>query len=211
MSESAYRVHADAIPTLMSFIHLFTIVGTAIGLIRGLPQLIRLLRSRNAHGVSLDSATTTSVVSSAWAAYGFLSGQGAVMLASASSATVFGLIAFGALRFGRSIRELRIAPFWFGSLLLITLIGGRPALGMALSVSILLANGPQVVTAWRESDLSGLSIGTWLVSAAEAIAWGSYGFVAGDRAILTHAALQLVTSGTIVGLRVMKQPTDVRG
>lgn len=53
----------------MPFTHLFTLVGTTIGLVRGLPQLARLLRSRNPHGVSVDSTATTSIVSLAWASY----------------------------------------------------------------------------------------------------------------------------------------------
>ena len=37
--------------------------GTLIGLVRALPQLLRLVRERNAHGVSLDTAATSSIVS----------------------------------------------------------------------------------------------------------------------------------------------------
>lgn len=188
----------------MTFIVLFTIVGTAIGLIRGLPQLVRLLRSGNAHGVSLDSAATTSVVSFSWAAYGVLTSQGAVALASASTGVIFAMIALAALRYGRSIRELRVAPLWFLALTAVGGIGGVRALGAILALGILVANLPQVRIAWREPDLSGLSLGTWLLSMAEALTWGTYGLVAPDRAILTNGLLQLLTSGAVVALRLAK-------
>ena len=51
----------------MSIAGMLVMAGTAIGLTRALPQLIRLLRTRDAHGVSADSAGTTSVMSVGWA------------------------------------------------------------------------------------------------------------------------------------------------
>jgi uncharacterized protein with PQ loop repeat len=188
----------------MPFIYLFTLVGTAIGLVRGLPQLARLLRSRNAHGVSVDAAATSSIVSFAWATYEALTDQIAVVLASGSSALVFMLVALGALRFGRGVPELRMAPIWLALLLAVGLLGGVDRLALLLSVSVLVANGPQVRVAWNERDLSGLSLGTWLLSVTEAAAWGSYGFLAGDRSILVYGVLHFLTSGTIVVLRLMK-------
>jgi uncharacterized protein with PQ loop repeat len=50
-------------------------LGTAIGLVRAVPQLVRLLRTREAHGVSVDTAATSSVVSLGWATYGVLTKQ----------------------------------------------------------------------------------------------------------------------------------------
>ena len=188
----------------MPVVFLFTLVGTAIGLVRGLPQLVRLLRSRNAHGVSVDSAATSSVVSFAWATYGALTQQLAVVLASGSSALVFAMVALGAVRFGRSPRELRMAPLWLACLLAAGLVRGVHGLALLLSVSVLIANGPQVRVAWGERDLSGLSLGTWLLSLAEAVAWGTYGLIAGDRSILVYGVLHFLTSGTIVILRLVK-------
>lgn len=185
-------------------IHLFTLIGTAIGLVRGLPQLLRLLRTRDAHGVSLDAAATSSVVSFAWASYGVLTGQAAVAVASGSSGLVFALVALAALRFGRPARELRTAPGW-----LLVLGGTGAALGarglaVLLPLGVLVANGPQLYVAWRERNLRGLSLGTWLLSVAEALVWGTYGLFAGDRSIVVYGALHLATSGAIVALRLAK-------
>src|SRR5437868_4697802 len=92
---------------------LFGIVGTVIGLCRGVPQLLLLMRARDAHGVSLDTAATSSVVSCGWAIYGVLTKQLAVTIASGSSAVVFAAVAIAALRFGRRLSELRVALVWF--------------------------------------------------------------------------------------------------
>lgn len=83
---------------------IFIVIGTAVGLTRALPQLVRLVRTRDAHGVSADSAGTISVVSLAWAAYGMLTDQVAVALASGASAVMFGLVTAVALRLGRRRR-----------------------------------------------------------------------------------------------------------
>jgi uncharacterized protein with PQ loop repeat len=188
----------------MTFAWLFVAAGTGLGLVRGLPQLARLLRARDARGVSLDAAATSSVVSAAWAAYGARTGQPAVALASGASALTFALVALAALRFGRRARELRAAPVWLAVLAAAGALRGAAGLGLLLSASVLVANGPQLRVAWRERDLSVLSLGTWTLAVAEALVWGTYGLVAGDRAVLVYGTLHLVTSGAVVALRLAK-------
>lgn len=188
----------------MSLVSLFAAVGTAIGLFRAVPQLVLLLRHRDAHGVSLDTAATSSVVSFAWTAYGLLTGQGAVALASGSSAILFAAVSATALRFGRRTAELRATPIWLTVLAAAGMVGGARGLGLLLPVSVLVANLPQLRVALRERDLSGLSAGTWMLSVAEGAVWGSYGLFAGDRSILIYGALQLSTSGAILALRLTR-------
>ena len=182
----------------------FLVIGTAVGLVRALPQLLRLLRTRNVHGVSADTAGTTGVVSTAWAVYGVLTDQAAVALASGATALTFLLVAVVALRLGRPLRTMRTAPVWLVVLAVGGAAGGAAALGVLLPVSVLVANVPQLRVAWRERDLSGLSLGTWLLSVLEAGVWGTYGLLAGDRAILVNGVLHLATSGGIVLLRIAK-------
>lgn len=188
----------------MSAAAIFIMVGTAIGLTRALPQLVRLCRTRNAHGVSADSAGTTSVMSFGWTAYGVLTGQVAVVLASSVAAVMFCLVMVVALRLGRPVSELRTAPVWLFVLAAAGLTGGATGLGLLLPVSVLVANVPQLLVAWRERDLSGLSLGTWVLSMIEASVWGAYGLLAGDRPILVANTLHGVTSAGIVLLRLTR-------
>lgn len=189
----------------MAVAPLFVVVGTLLGLVRALPQLGRLLRSRDARGVSVDTAATSAVVSAAWAAYGALTGQWAVTFASGASALTFALVTLAALRHGRRVGELRTTPAWLGVLAVAGGAWGARGLGVLLPVSVLVANGPQLVVAWRERDLSALSLGTWLLSVGEAAAWGTYGLLARDRSILVYGALHLLTSGGIVALLLAKR------
>lgn len=178
------------------------VAGTLVGLVRALPQLIRLAKTRDAHGVSVDTAATSSVVSFGWATYGALTEQVPVTLATGSSGVVFALITLYAMRLGRRPSELRAAPVWFVVLLTVAAAARADGLGVLLPVSVLVANVPQLVVAYRESDLTGLSTSTWLLSVSDGAVWLVYALVTGDKAILVFGILQLTTSSAIVARRI---------
>jgi len=178
-------------------------LGTLIGLVRALPQFVRLLRTRDAHGVSLDTAATSSIVSFGWATYGLLTDQLPVTLATGSSGVVFALITLLALKLGRRLRELRTAPVWLVVLGSVAVLAGSDGLGVLLPISVLVANVPQLVVAYREADLTGLSPSTWLLSMADGTVWAAYALVADDTAILVFGFLQLTTSAGIVLRRLL--------
>jgi uncharacterized protein with PQ loop repeat len=169
-------------------------LGTLVGLVRALPQLFRLLRGRDAHGVSVDTAATSSVVSFGWATYGLLTEQPAVTLATGSSALVFAAVTVLALRYGRTVLEMKAAPVWLLVLLVAGMLGGSTGLGVLLPVSVLVANVPQLLAAFKEPDLTGLSLGTWSLSVTDGLVWGAYSVVAGDAAIIVFGVLQSATS-----------------
>jgi uncharacterized protein with PQ loop repeat len=129
----------------MDFASFLGSVGTVVGLIRAVPQLVRLLRAREAYGVSLDSAATSSIVSFGWATYGMLTDQLYVSLATGSSGLIFAIITVYALRFGHSSKEFKVVPFWFLVLLLAGVFYGKSGLGIMLPISVLAANTPQLV------------------------------------------------------------------
>ena len=150
----------------------------------------------------MDSAATSSIVSFAWMAYGLLSDQFAVVLATGLSATVFAVITLVALRFGRHVRELRAAPYCLAIVLIVPLAAGGGGLGTILAVSALVANVPQVVVAYRERDLTGLSPSTWALSASDGAVWLTYGIVTGDIPIMVNNFFQFSTSSAIVVRRL---------
>ena len=178
-------------------------IGTIIGLIRAVPQLIRLLQAREAHGVSLDTAATSSIVSFGWSAYGILSDQRYVIFATGSSGLIFAVIAFFAIRFGRRIKEFKVAPFWFGVLLSAGILAGKNGLGVMLPISVLAANIPQLWVACKERDLTDLSLGTWSLSITDGLVWGTYALIQNDLSIMTYGIFQLITSGVILLLKFL--------
>lgn len=187
----------------MNFASFLGSVGTIVGLIRAIPQLVKLLRAREAYGVSLDSAATSSIVSFGWAAYGILTNQLYVSLATGSSGMIFAIITLYALRFGRSSREFKVAPFWLIVLLLAGIFFGKSGLGIMLPISVLAANIPQLWVAYKEGNLTDLSLGTWALSITDGLVWGIYSIIQQDFSIMIFGFFQLITSGLIVTLKLM--------
>jgi uncharacterized protein with PQ loop repeat len=179
--------------------------GTILGMVRAMPQLARLLRAQEAFGVSVDTAATSAVCSFSWVAYGVLTSQFYFSLASGSTGLVFALIALFALRFGRQVKEIKVAPIWFTVLLLAGVVGGKNGLGMVLAISVLVSNIPQLWLAYKESNLTDLSLGTWSISTIEGLVWLSYSLLRQDIAIILSASFQAMTSGLIVALKLARQ------
>ncbi len=186
----------------MNITAILGLVGTVIGLVRALPQFCRLLRSKEALGVSVDTALTSSIVSFGWAIYGFLTQQPYVAFATGSSAVVFLMIALSALRFGRKFREIKVTPVWFCALFFAFLIKAEVGLGIILPISILVSNIPQIYVSIREEDLTDLSLGTWVLSMSDGFVWGIYSLVEYDYSIMVFALFQLITSGAVTFLKL---------
>lgn len=192
----------------MTLISILGALGTLIGLIRALPQLLRLLRTRQAHGVSVDTAATSAIVSFGWATYGALTAQPYVSFATGASGVIFTLITLMALRFGRSVGEFKIAPIWLIVLGGAGLIAGTTGLGILLPISVLAANIPQLWVAYKEGNLADLSLGTWLLSMSDGLVWGLYSLLQQDISIMVFAAFQLVSSGLIVAVKLRGQTAN---
>lgn len=179
--------------------------GTILGLFRAMPQLVRLLRAREAFGVSVDTAATSAICSFSWVAYGVLTNQFYFSLSSALTGLIFALITLFALRFGRQLKEVKIAPIWLAVLLLAGFVAGKNGLGVVLSISVLVSNIPQVWLAYKESNLTDLSLGTWSISMIEGLTWLTYAILRQDIAIVVSAFFQAITSGLIVALKLTRQ------
>ena len=186
------------IPPQMNIASILGSIGIVIGLIRAVPQLIKLLSAREAHGVSVDTAATSSIVSCGWAVYGILTDQPYLSFASGSTSLIFAMITFFALRFGRNAREFKVAPIWLGVLILAGTFFGKSGLGILLPISMLAANIPQIWIAHKEGNLADLSLGTWALSITEGLVWITYSFIQLDISIRVSASFQLITSVIIV-------------
>ena len=64
-------------------------IGTILGLVRAVPQLVRLVRAREAFGVSVDTTGTSTIVSVAWVVYAILTNQPYVVFSTAPTAVDF--------------------------------------------------------------------------------------------------------------------------
>jgi len=191
----------------MNFISTLGFTGTIIDLLRAAPQLVRLLRERKSFGVSVDTSGTSCVVSLGWTTYGIITDQIFVAIASGAIASLFFIITVAALRLGRSAREFRVTPLWLVVLFSALIFFGKNGLGLMLSISALISNVPQIRVAYKEENLSGLSLGTWLLTLSGGLVWFVYGFLNNDLTIMVSTFFQSVTSTIIIGLKLFKQRT----
>jgi uncharacterized protein with PQ loop repeat len=90
-------------------------------------------------------------------------------------------------------------------LLLVAVVAGKNGLGLVLAISVLVANIPQVWLAYKESNLTDLSLGTWLISTTEGLIWLTYSLLQKDISITVSAFFQVLTSGLIVTLKLARQ------
>ena len=192
----------------MDFLSTLGLTGTIIDLLRAAPQLVRLLRERKSFGVSVDTSGTSCVVSLGWTTYGIITDQIFVALASGAIASFFFIITVAALRLGRNVREFRVTPFWLIVLFSAVTFFGKNGLGLMLSISALISNVPQIRVAYKEENLSGLSLGTWLLTLSGGLVWLLYGILQNDLTIMVSTFFQSVTSAIIIALKLFK-PTVV--
>jgi uncharacterized protein with PQ loop repeat len=188
----------------MEIISILGTFGTILGLFRAMPQLFRLVRAKEAFGVSVDTAATSAICSFSWVIYGVLTEQFFFSLSSGLTGFIFTLITLFALRFGRQVKELKVTPIWFIVLLLAGVIFGKNGLGLVLSISVLISNVPQLWLAYKENNLADLSLGTWLISTVEGAIWLTYAILQQDIAIIVSAFFQATTSGMIVALKLIR-------
>ena len=181
---------------------LFAIITTVLGITRALPQLIRIIRTRQARGVSIDTSATSAFVSLGWAVFGFWTEQFSISFASGATAIRFVFFTFGSVRFGHQWKELKIAPAWMTMLLLFGGLGGATGLSLVLLLSGLVANIPQVRVAYKEQNLADLSLLMWLIALTEGLLWSSYGFIQQYIAVFINNSFAAITSAIIVTLKL---------
>lgn len=175
-------------------------IGTALFVVRLLPQPLHLWRHRNDAGVSATSLTNNLVSDAFWLPYGLVAGLPPVWFASVV-AIPLDLLTLVLVRRRVSRRVLGVGLAWSAVLGVAWWAGGGLGLGLALGASVLVNHGPQVVTALRSDDLSGLHPATWWFSLAEALLWGVYGVALVDAALMAYA-LVLGGAATIILLRI---------
>ena len=175
------------------------IAATAFALPQFLPQIVKLARTGDSAGVSWSWATLTSVNNGGWFAYFTLS-RFWTALAPASSATVLaGLLAVMLARRGKtSARAALLIGAWAGCLGAGFAVAGRAGLGTLLAASFVLQVIPSLWTAYRTTNPSGISRGTWLLILGELLAWTLYGFHKSDPRLIALGTTGVAASTLIL-------------
>ena len=174
---------------------ILALVASAVFLVRLLPQPIRLARTGSAAGVSALAALTSVLTTTAWLAYGLWAGLPVVWGVSVV-ALVPGLWTVVLLRRETKRSDVAAAGSWLGVQVVAAAVGLFAAV---LAAGVVVTQGPQVVKAVRESDLSGIAPATWWISVLDAATWGAYGVAIGDAALMGYGVVLMSSAAIVLG------------
>ena len=190
------------------------IVAAGFAVPQFLPQIRKLLTTRDTAGVSPSWAALTSVNNAAWLAYFIMSRYWTALIPSTSATLLAGTLAVMLLRRRPpGARPPALIGAWAITLAAAGVAAGRAGLGALLTAAFLLQVTPSVWTAYRTVRPTGISSGTWLLILGELTCWMIFGLHTADPRLIT-----LGTSGIIVSTlmlariyRVAREPLPANG
>jgi uncharacterized protein with PQ loop repeat len=170
------------------------IAATGFAVPQFLPQIRKLLTTRDTAGVSPSWAALTSVNNAAWLTYFTMSRYWTALIPSTSATLLAGTLAVLLLR-RRPLgtRPAALIAAWAITLAAAGVTAGRAGLGTLLTAAFLLQVTPSLWTAYRTPRPTGISAGTWLLILGELTCWLTFGLHSADPRLIT-----LGTSGIIV-------------
>lgn len=164
-------VSPDLSPVLSSVLSAALLaVLTVSSVVLFVPQLVRLVRFRDAAGLSGSSLLFGTVNYTAWTVYLADAGSWGLLAANAVASLVWYAVTVLALVRLRPERSWLLPGLWAAVLGAVILLDGA-ALGAALGVGSLLTYVPQAVNAWRAPSVAGISPTTWGLTFLEGGAW----------------------------------------
>lgn len=181
-------------------------VGTGLAFVFLFPQIIRLLTKRDVRGLSPSWAAFGLLTNLAWIAY--LASRSlwpaitAPVLALAGYAITMRLIVVDAV----DRAWVRASVAYEGVLLVVLFLWGWAGVGFALALTPAIQLTPAVAAAFRSARPEGLSPLTWGLMVLEAVAWGGYGWLTGDIALIGYGLITAVGSSLVLGRAVAPRP-----
>lgn len=184
----------------MDWAELLGWVGSALFLVRLVPQPLRIWRTGRTHGVSAQAAVNASVSDTGWLFYGLAAGLAPVW-ACTLLAVPLDLWTAWLLRDKVTFRGVVASAAWGLVMVIAWFVGGQVALGGVLGASVLINNAPHVWAALRGDQLAGIAPVAWYFALADAVLWGGYGVIVGAAGLITYGAV-LLSASTIVLFRL---------
>lgn len=157
------------------------------------PQIVKLVRTGDSAGVSSTWPALGFVTNVGWFTYVISQELWTATLAPFATFLSYAVILWALRRTGRELRSsLGRGVTWTALLVATTLIAGWTTLGVVLGLSYGVMLAPSIWTAYRTSDPSGISPGTWWIGSAEAVLWGYFGLFHADRGIVTFGIVGVI-------------------
>jgi uncharacterized protein with PQ loop repeat len=179
---------------------LAAVVATVLATVGALPQLRRLLTSRDVAGLSISSAALGVATELAWVGYTVHEGLWLAVPEAVMMASTNGLLAVVMLRAGAPGRRALLSGMaWAATLIATSAVWGFGGLAVLLAVAYVVQVAPAIWCVYRATRPSGVAVGTWVTIGVEAVLWGLYGWLSNDVACLTFGVVGSAAAVAIVG------------
>ncbi|MFF2487263.1 SemiSWEET family sugar transporter [Microbacterium sp. NPDC058062] len=183
--------------------------GTVTAVVLGLPQLVRLARTRNVEGLSLPAWQAFLAVNLGWTAHGIAIGQAPQVVASALSLLSTVPILYLMSRQLKRSFLLTLAP-GLGLAALTVLIDqlfGSGAYGAVAIIPAVLANAGQSVALVRARHVDGVSVLFLILAVVNQMIWLAWALLVPD----TGTIIAATTTGIIALFNLAWYPARVLG
>ncbi|HSN12657.1 MAG TPA: PQ-loop domain-containing transporter [Propionibacteriaceae bacterium] len=171
--------------------------AVVVGMVVGLPQLVRLIRTRRVDGLSLTAWRTMLAANLAWGAHGVRLGQVTMVLSNAIAlSTTVAIVALLARRFHRPVLVL-MAPSVVVAGLLTTVdhVVGSVAFGVLAILLAGVSNTGQSAQLIRAPHVAGVSTLFLTMAVLNQAMWGAWGLLVPDPGtVMTASAVFAMTS-----------------
>jgi uncharacterized protein with PQ loop repeat len=172
----------------------------ALGMFFGLPQALRVRRLGHGRGVSLISWMLQFGVATSWAAYGLDIRSPSVLLTNVGAGLINASVIVAVMR--NNVKSLSILVAYAS--VLTTLVLVLPSfLVSALLISLLCAQGPQIVKSYKNISAgkdSAVSIVALSVSSFSVFLWFIYAVMVSDSLIIVSTVISFTSMISVIVL-----------
>ena len=176
------------------------LVAAAIGILTGVPQVLRLLRNPDASGLSYSSAILGVLSSATWLTYGTLLLDPAQLVANVPGlGCAVVTVVLAARRLGVALTPALAATLaWVPVVVGAHVAGGAAAVGVVATAVSLVRMLPQVRTVLRREPLHGLAPAGFVLTQVSAALWTVYGCATGQVSVVVCSAVSAVLAGIVL-------------
>ena len=175
------------------------VVATGVTFVQILPQIVRLIRTRQTAGVSPAWAAVGLTINLGWLAYVVDGGFWVTIPSIVIAVLSFGLAFVLLYRNGADVRggllmSLAVAV----ASVAVQRAAGWTVLGTVLGLSNGLYLGPSVIAAWRSHTPVGVSPATWWLTVLEGLKWGLYGVLVAAIPIMVYGSTAILLAALVL-------------
>ena len=177
----------------MSLVDVIGWIATCVGALLGLPQLIRLLRTRNLDGLSLFAWRAVLVLNIVWFAHGLQINQPPQLVTNAVAlGTTLPLLVLLSRSLGRSLAKVLLPSLAAAAVIIAVDVQlGSLAFGIAAIIPGLLANTGQSIEVVRAAKVTGISPLFLVLAFVNQALWITWAVLLPDPGTIAAAALTL--------------------